>query len=179
MANKEKIVILDVRPVIQSGNDPFNEIMEAEAKLLEGEILQIINIFEPIPLINKMKTKGYKSWTERPEEGVVHTFFKKESDVKDDEEIPKIAESDIMTFQQKLSSFAGKVREIDVRHLEMPEPMVTILKEVESLKDNEALFVEHKKMPQFLLPELKKRDFIIMFNEIEAGNLQLLIFKEK
>ena len=61
----------------------------------------------------------------------------------------------------------------------MPEPMVAILKEVELLADDEVLFVEHKKVPQFLLPELEKRNFKVMYNELETGHLQLLVYKGK
>jgi len=177
--NKDKIVTLDVRPVIKSGNDPFNEIMVAVEKLTENETLQIINVFEPIPLINKMKTKGYRSWTERPESGVIHTYFKKDSAGRDTEELLDIEESDSLTFQQKVASFGDNKRTIDVRHLEMPEPMVMVLKEIETLDDDNALFVEHKKMPQFLLPELKNRNYTVMFNEVDNNHLQLLIFKTK
>ncbi|KAA3617138.1 MAG: DUF2249 domain-containing protein [Calditrichaeota bacterium] len=175
----QHLIVLDVRPILQSGNDPFNEIMKAVANLAEEDTLQIINTFEPIPLINKMKARGYKSWTERPEDGVIHTFFKKEQDNKTSEKLPEVEETDEISFQQKVEFFGEKKHTIDVRHLEMPEPMVAILKEIETLDDDHALFVEHKKMPQFLLPELKNRNYDIMFNELSEHHLQLLIFKAK
>ena len=160
-----KTVTLDVRKTIQSGVDPFSEIMAAVQKLGNDETLQIINIFEPIPLINKLKNEGFDSWTERPEEGVVHTFFKKQSDSSENVELPTIAKSDSKSFQQKLASFGEKISVIDVRHLEMPEPMVDILSELEKLADDHVLFVEHKKIPQFLLPELLKRNYEILSND--------------
>ncbi len=175
--NSNLVVTLDVRPVLQAGNDPFNEIMGAVAKLKDEETLQIINTFEPIPLIAKMKAKGYNSWTERPEAGIIHTFFKKDSAVQVNEELPEVKASDELSFQEKVDFFGDKKRTIDVRHLEMPEPMVAILKEIETLDDDHALFVEHKKMPQFLLPELKNRNYMILFNEVEENHLQLLIYK--
>ncbi len=178
-ANQDKVISLDVRPVIKSGNDPFAKIMSAVGKLADHETLQIINIFEPIPLINKMKEMGYNSTTERPEPGVVHTFFKKDSTVQGKEDFIETEASDAISFQQKVDFFGDKKRTIDVRHLEMPEPMVAILMEIESLEDDHALFVEHKKMPQFLLPELKNRDYNILFNEVGVNHLQLLIFKDK
>lgn len=73
----KNLVQLDVRPTLDSGEDPFNIIMKAIKVLKDEETLQIINTFEPIPLIRKLEAKGYESRTERPEEGVVHTFFKK------------------------------------------------------------------------------------------------------
>ena len=66
---------------------------------------------------------------------------------------------------------------IDVRNLEMPEPMTTILTELEKLPTTYSLFVDHKKMPQFLLPELKQRGFEILYNKKSENHLQLLIFK--
>lgn len=174
-----KTVTLDVRPTIQSGSDPFSEIMEAVQKLDLDDTLQIINIFEPIPLINKLKNEGFDSWTERPEEGVVHTFFKKQSASSESEELPTVVKSDSESFQQKLASFGAKKRVIDVRHLEMPEPMVNILTELEKLPDDHVLFVEHKKIPQFLLPELQSRNFEILSNEIESEHIQLLIYKSQ
>ena len=82
------------------------------------------------------------------------------------------------SFEEKLVSFGGNIKEIDVRHLEMPEPMVTILKELESLPENFVLFVIHKKVPQFLLPELKSRNYSWMHKDIEQGLTHILIYKE-
>ena len=174
---KDSLVSLDVRAGIKAGIDPFSEIMAAVKVLAVDETLQIINIFEPIPLINKMKAKGFQSWTERPEEGVVHTFFKRESNTEVAEELPEVTASNATEFEQKLVSFCNKISKVDVRDLEMPEPMTTILRSLESLPEDHALFVEHKKMPQFLLPELKNRNYSIAYNEIDSDNLQLLIYK--
>ena len=52
-----------------------------------------------------------------------------------------------------------------------------ILEEIELLPEGFALFVEHKKVPQFLLPELEARNFKILYNEKSEYHLQLLIFR--
>lgn len=176
-SNQKNKITLDVRPTIQSGNDPFSEIMATVAKLGANEILEIINIFEPIPLINKLKTMGYKSWTEREDGGVVHTYFELEAESSPEELSASGKETDELNFAECLDKYQGKTTTVDVRHLEMPEPMVVILKELETLEEGYALFVEHKKMPQFLLPELKNRKYSIAFNKIDENHLQLLIFK--
>jgi uncharacterized protein (DUF2249 family)/TusA-related sulfurtransferase len=176
-SNSDKIVTLDVRAGLAAGVDPFQEIMAAKQKLADDETLQVINTFEPIPLINKFKTMGYESWTERPEPGVIHTFFKKvQADVQVEEVSENLAPNE-QDFQKQLESFCNKTQPLDVRHLEMPEPMVEILKALESLPENYALFVEHKKMPQFLFPELKDRNYSIVANEIDSNHIQLLIYK--
>jgi uncharacterized protein (DUF2249 family) len=171
-----KIIQLDVRPTIESGADPFKEIMQAMKKLKNCETLEVINIFEPIPLITIFKEKGYKTWTDIVNTNEYHTFFTKETTASHKEIVAEIPISE-GSFEEKLVSFGGNIREIDVRLLEMPEPMVNILKEVETLPENYVLLVNHKKVPQFLLPELKSRNYTWMHKDIEPGLTQLLIFK--
>ena len=64
---------------------------------------------------------------------------------------------------------------MDVRDLEMPLPMVTILKELEELKEGNVLYVHHKKIPQYLLPELAERNFKTWIAEVDDENVKLLI----
>jgi len=180
MSNSRKIknlVSLDVRPTLDSGEDPFKIIMKAIKVLKEEEILQIINTFEPIPLIRKLESKGYESWTERPSEVVVHTFFKLNPTKWVDNEVEEVVKKSKTNFEEQLTFFGDNIRVIDVRNLEMPEPMVTILKEIETLKKDQALYVDHKKIPQFLLPELEQRDFDILYKEIDCNHTVLLIYK--
>ena len=170
------VVRLDVRPTIAAGADPFKEIMAAIKKMSDTETLQIINVFEPTPLIQILKGKGYKSWTNKIGEEEYHTFFTKESDSSHQE---IVADMPIVegSFDEKLSTFGENLREIDVRLLEMPEPMITILSELETLPENHVLLVNHKKIPQFLLPELKNRNFHLMSKDIEPGFIQIIIYK--
>ena len=175
--NIKNLVSLDVRPTLESGEDPFNIIMKAVKVLKEEETLQIINSFEPIPLIRKLESKGYESWTERPKEGEVHTFFKLNKTKWVDKELEESVKKSKKDFDTELAFFGDNIKKIDVRELEMPEPMVQILKEIETLKDGHALFVDHKKIPQFLLPELEVREFDILYKEIDCNHTILLIYK--
>jgi len=180
MSNSKEIknlVSLDVRPTLDSGEDPFKIIMDAVKVLKDEETLQIINTFEPIPLIRKLESKGYESWTERPTEGVVHTFFKLNPTKWVDNEVEEVVKKSKANFDEQLVFFGDNIKVIDVRDLEMPEPMVTILKEIETLKDGQALYVDHKKIPQFLLPELEQRNFDILYKEIDCNHTVLLIYK--
>ncbi|RLD84945.1 MAG: hypothetical protein DRJ02_11250 [Bacteroidetes bacterium] len=173
---KETIEELDVRPILAGGTDPFDAIMAKLKTMHEKHTLKIINTFEPIPLLNILKKKGYVYVTERPEEGVVWTYMEKA------DEHPEAAgktetESDQPVFEEIETRFTGKMKEIDVRHLEMPLPMVTILEEIEGLKEGEALYVHHKKLPQYLLPELEERNFKWASQDIDESNIKLIIFK--
>ncbi len=173
--NKDNLVSLDVRSIIEGGEDPFNEIMAVVKKLEDIQTLEIINSFEPIPLINKLKRKGYTTWTEKFEDGTIHSFFKKGIENIALEETSSIEIEH--SFDEKYKEFIGKLKQVDVRQLEMPEPMSTILEELELLPQGNALLVEHKKVPQFLLPELEVRNFKILYNKKSENHMQLLIFK--
>lgn len=176
VSKSKAIVCLDVRPILSEGSDPFNVIMETVKSLKEGQVLQIINTFQPLPLITKLEGNGYKSWTEQPEPGIFHTFFKKDKTIEKAIEPTVIEEN--LNFDNLYKTFVGKLKSIDVRHLEMPEPMTTILEELELLPEGFALFVDHKKVPQFLLPELEERNFEIHYKKRSFDHLQLLIFKK-
>lgn len=170
--NKE---IMDVRPILEKGIDPFDTIYTKLNELPFENVLLIINSFEPIPLINKLNNDGYIHFVERDNEGNVLTYLKKDKESrKTKEQKPKKNQFD---FNQKKEEFEQKIKTIDVRHLEMPEPMVTILEEIENLVNDHALFVHHKKVPQFLLPELEERGYVCLQNKIDKDNIDLLIFK--
>lgn len=175
MNHLEKVT-LDVRPILESGEDPFNKIM-AELKTMDDEkALLIINTFEPIPLLNILKDKGYSYQTTRPNDGEVHTLLYKTHEAKE-ESVKKDTDLNQLSFSEIELNFKGKMTEVDVRDLEMPMPMVTILEAIEKVGAHEALFVHHKKLPQYLIPELENRDFSFVSNEIDENNIKLIIFK--
>ncbi len=172
-----KVTTLDVRPALANGEDPFKTIMAALDKLEAGYALEVINTFEPTPLINIVNSRGYLSRVET-KEGVVFTYFLKafvaEEAQPNETSIFKISNE---AFEEKRAGFKNEIHEIDVRDLEMPLPMLTILKELEALKENTALYVHHKKVPQYLLPELADRKFKTWITEIDNENVKLLIHK--
>ncbi len=175
--DKSNIVKLDVRPILAGGVDPFDEIMKTLKTMNDDQTLLIINTFEPVPILNILKKRGYVYDTERPKQGVVHTYLKKANApaVKETSKEKKADEAD--TFENIETRFNGKMKEIDVRDLEMPMPMVTVLEELEKLSDGEALYVHHKRLPQYLLPELENRGFKLVTKPVDENNLKLIIYK--
>jgi len=105
----------------------------------------------------------------------VHTYLEK-FDGEAKEEIDEATISEL-SFEQAEQKFAGKMKEIDVRDLEMPMPMVTILEEIEGVAEGHALYVHHKKLPQYLIPELEDRGYKWVSDEIDESNVKLIIFK--
>ncbi len=52
--------VFDARPIIASGEEPFNAIMEAVSNLHDGEDFIIIAPFEPVPLEGLLSSQGFE-----------------------------------------------------------------------------------------------------------------------
>ena len=78
--NKDNIKIsLDARPLLAQGIHPLERVMQEAAALEYGEIYEIITPFPPAPMIEKMAATGFETHSETGEDGMFHTFFKKNS----------------------------------------------------------------------------------------------------
>lgn len=175
---KNNIVTIDVRPYLARNEDPLLILQNQLKELKEKEILEVLIDFEPIPLIRIQEKKGYEFLTIVDEEGVYHTYFKagekleKSADTPTDELYTKV---DTEEYEALIQNFSGEIIELDVRMLEMPGPMITILEAVENLPENTALKIFHKRIPQHLLPELQPKNLKVYANYIEEGNVMMFI----
>ena len=61
----EAETVLDVRPDLESGGEPFVRIMEAVASIKPGGTLVIIAPFEPVPLYDVLGERGFSHETAR------------------------------------------------------------------------------------------------------------------
>ena len=171
----DQIRELDVRPIIDAGEDPLSLIVKTVKNIKQGDALKIINSFEPTPLLSLLKKQGFDSYVDTIDENLVETYFYKAGDniVEIDKGVD--AEDGWDTYMEK---YIGHLETVDVRDLPMPQPMMTILGVIENLPKEKALFVYHKKIPVFLLPELKEKGFDFRIKEISENQVHLLIFKE-
>lgn len=172
---KDKIITLDVRPLLASGNDPLEMITEKVTALKEGEILKIINTFEPLPLMKLLAKQGFEVYADVVNDNLVETYFYKLTATSFNN--VKIVDLPANVWEETLNKFKGNLLTINVSQLEMPLPMHTILAALDKLPVDNALFVYHKRIPVFLLPELKERNFDYLIKEIRDGEVELLIFK--
>jgi len=171
----KKILELDVRPIIENGKDPLSIIIEKTKKIQKGEVLKIINSFEPTPLMLLLKKQGFESYADVINESLVETYFYKKEETADTVTIPHLQDEN--SWDDIMQRFKDKMQTIDVRALEMPMPMLTILDALDKLPADIALFVYHKRIPIFLLPELTQRKFDFRIKEISDSEVHLLIFK--
>lgn len=173
--NPQRLISLDVRPILAAGADPLTLILGKIKELQPGQVLEIVNTFEPRPLMGLLKRQGFDSYAAIINDDLVKTYFYKESEspVNKQKEIDNKTEG----WQELLEKYNDKMNVVDVRNLEMPKPMMTILESLDKLADGKALFVYHKRIPVFLLPELADRGLDYRINEVREGDVQLLIFK--
>jgi uncharacterized protein (DUF2249 family) len=173
---KEQVTELDVRSVIASGSDPLSIIMEKVKVIQPGQALKIINTFEPMPLILMLKKKGFEIYVDEISDDLIETYFYKTVNTSSAE--IKAEQPAANDWEQTLQKFRDKLQKIDVRQLEMPQPMLAILEAVDHLNTDTALYVYHKRIPVFLLPELAQKGFDYRIKEIKDGEVHLLIFKD-
>lgn len=172
----DKIAELDVRPVIETGKDPLNIILQKIKELQQGDVLKIVNTFQPTPLMHLLGKQGFQSFAEVVNEELVNTYFYKTGDHQ--HSTGKKEQDDATGWDKILDRYKDKLVSIDVRHLEMPLPMHTILEALQTLPENKALLVHHKRIPVFLLPELEAQQFNYRINEISGEVVELLIYKD-
>jgi uncharacterized protein (DUF2249 family) len=60
----QRFKMLDVRPLIAKGIEPFDAIFEAVEKLRPNEGLSVVAPFLPSPLIEKLTSEGFQSRVE-------------------------------------------------------------------------------------------------------------------
>ena len=150
-------------------------ILQKLKEVKQGEALLIINSFEPIPLIQLLKKQGFDAFVETIEPDCIHSYFYRTESMGDG--LPAILTTS-EDFDEAMNRFAGKLDLIDVQHLPMPMPMLVILQRLDQLPGDHALFVFHKRIPVFLLPELADRQLSYRVKELSDSEVQLLIFKD-
>lgn len=182
-ANQADIDFYDVRSIIDNGADPLKEILGRFKTVEPSKILCIINNFVPTPLIHLLKQeKAEATFVENISDKEFNTYF-----LKKDKEIEhpsvtadeKLMMDDAENFELVCNQFSPeKTKEIDVRELEMPGPMHLILEELEILPAAHALFINHKRVPVYLLEELADKNYQVHINNREEGNVKMLIFRK-
>ncbi|MDY0083160.1 MAG: DUF2249 domain-containing protein [Ignavibacteriaceae bacterium] len=169
--NTDKIQKLDVRPVIDSGKDPFLEIMAKVKSLAADEVFHLVNSFEPIPLYSILEKKGYDHWTEK-DGSVFNVFFFKTSDVKEQQKEETSSEhTESLEYENMI--------ELDVRQLVPPEPMMKILENISKVDDKTVMIVHHHREPMMLYPKLEERGYTAVTNKIEDNYYKVVITKKR
>ena len=68
---------LDGRPLIEAGERPLDTVMSSLGALDSGDILELTTPFEPAPLMDLAKKKGFQVWSAKEGQELTKTFFRK------------------------------------------------------------------------------------------------------
>lgn len=171
---------LDVRTPLENNEDPLKDILAIVNKMSVGERVKLTNTFEPIPLISLLTDKGFSYQVDFVQEDLVITWFEKQDPIAKivSSALAADAEDNLQLFNKVLGRYKQEqITHIDVRALQMPQPMLLIIENLDRLPSDGILYVYHKKVPIFLLPELDKRGMVFLFNHKSATEVDLLIYK--
>lgn len=182
-AKPDDVVGYDVRPVIESGTDPLKAILAKFKDVSPGGILCIINSFVPSPLIHLLKQdKAEDSFVDVISDKESHTYFlkKQKETAANKTASDKVIIDDAASFQSLYDIFPKeKIRETDVRNMEMPVPMQTILRELSALSKGTMLYVHHKRIPVYLLEELADKNYEVHIHTVDDGNVKMILFEKQ
>lgn len=179
--NPKTAVMMDVRQQIDGGADPLKDIMAAFKTLEDGQALCVINSFVPTPLINLLESKGAKSFVEMISTEQYNTWLYPDTNGStiEDEDTARdgINMIDAEAFSQKLEKLRCLKKEItlDVRDLEMPLPMQTILESLNAMADDAFIYVIHKRVPLHLLEEIGSGPYNIFITQRSENEVFLII----
>lgn len=160
---------LDVRPLLKSGVEPFQAIMNAVDELAPGQSLRLIAPFKPVPLFQVLERKGF---TPAPREiggGDWEVLFSPMSDTVEDVNVSLNAMSP--------ETWPEPSNYLDCTEMDPPEPMVRILAEVENMAAGNVLFALLGREPLFLFPELEKRGHQWAGNFDETGKAYRIMIR--
>ena len=169
---------LDVRPILLGGQDPLKEILQAYHQVTPGSVFLLINSFIPYPLIPILEKKGARCFVKEMETGeipVYHCYFLKVESLQElAEPISFIA---IHELEEILKNYPSeKILFLDVRGLTMPQPMEQILMKLNNLQAHVVLYVQHHKVPLYLMEELEKDKYTMRIAEVGEGDVRILFY---
>lgn len=154
---------LDVRPILRSGGEPFQAIMEAVNTLGPGQGLRLLAPFRPQPLFKVMANRGFDHEVREIDGGDWEVLFTPQPGAGAPVETSEDAENP--------QTWPDPSAHLDLTDLDPPEPMVRILAAADGLEPGEVLFALLSREPLFLFPELAKRGHQWAGNFDETGSV--------
>ncbi len=162
---------LDVRPLMERGEEPFRVIMSAAREVPPGEALRLIVGFEPLPLYDALAKQGFSNWPTKISADHWVVLFHRDAPPAPEADAPAPASGEV-----DWSAPAAEVT-IDVSELVPPEPMVKILQTLETLPDGSRLLVHHVRRPIHLYDRLDEMGYAHATRDLGPGQVEVMIQK--
>lgn len=157
---------LDVRPALAEGREPLDDILNMARRVPDGETLTLEVPFNPIPLRQMLNEAGFQDDAHQISPGHWRVVFRRTSEPR--KEAPGEA---------RIWHTADSIH-IDVRNLSPPEPMVEILKLLDSCPAVSAVVVHHEQDPVFLYPELDARGWSYRLEQDNSAGVILRLSRK-
>lgn len=155
-AGTRSAVLLDVRPVLEAGGEPFSLIMKTTGALPEDAALHLVAPFEPVPLYEILSRIGRTHHTEQ-RGAEFHVWFYRAS-----------TQALAMGSSEERAPLLPPV-EMDVSGMEPPNPMITILQKLVELGPGAQLSVRHHREPVLLYDKLAARGYAARCEKKQDG----------
>ncbi len=75
LQNGKIVRILDARPMLEKGKHPVETVMKELDKLKEGQVYQLITPFLPGPLIDMVKSRGFRTYSRQEAPDLFKNYF--------------------------------------------------------------------------------------------------------
>lgn len=197
-----EVLHLDVRPMLEKGQEPLSSILDLAEQVEPGQGLEIINSFPPEPLLPLLGSKGFEGFLFENGQEYRACFIRMPAEPDSQKGVPladegpdtadsgqpvrKTIDPDSPPQKRKLiwktvtglrtaSGVDRAVVRLDVRGMSPPQPMTRILHTLESMGPGQWLYVFHERIPQFLLPHLKEQNYHYTISERSESDVRLLI----
>jgi len=140
---------------------PFAAISQAAGQLLPGEILNLRNSFEPLPLYEVLGRRGFAHWSTRQADDDWQIFFRREGPGQ-----PDAAPASAASAAGAADPAARVV--LDNRGLMPPEPMMRTLEALKTLPPDSSLLILTDRQPLLLYEALEEQGYD--YQTIEASD---------
>ena len=168
------VEVLDVRPAIAQGEEPFHAIMKTASSVPPGSAFRLLVGFEPLPLYDALAKLGFDHWTLHQDD-CWSVLFYRDPAVRQPRKTAAPSEPAADDRDRDVATTVDV--SIDVSELVPPEPMIKILRELEALPPEGRLLAHHVRRPIHLYDRLDDMGYTHETREPAPGRVEILIRK--
>ena len=167
---------LDVRPLLENGEDPLLHVIQLSMMVPPDGFMLLDAPFNPTPLRGVLAGQGFSSWGRRLDGGGAWRIaFRRDGlgtrgDESTGAECPGPA-GEAKTW------FEGDEIHMDVRGLQPPLPMLSILRMCKTAGRDTVIIVHHERDPVYLIPELAELGWEFQYLDGEAGEVRMRLVR--
>lgn len=164
---------LDVRPLLENGEDPLLHVIQASMSVQPEGFLILDAPFNPVPLRGVLAGQGFSSYGRMIGESHWRITFRRDGLSTNSDEAAG-GECSGPSGAARTWNEGGQLH-VDVRGLQPPVPMLTILRLVKQVDVGNSLVVHHEREPMYLIPELAELGWQVEQIPGEPGEVRLQV----